>query len=122
MERSVQPQAGEVYDKVCAGCPTNCPNCEIEEPALLPQCISLVEAEIEHANSRGGLSTVEDLYIFKGYWRATNTSTDVKECYNEVACPGGVTTGNCNKGFKGPCERRPKRTFNNPVILFGLYL
>ncbi|CAN0478500.1 unnamed protein product, partial [Ascophyllum nodosum] len=98
----VQSQKGELFGKVCYGCQdTQCKDCDFEEPNLVPQCISLSEAGIEHANSIGGLSTLEDLLVFKGYWRATNTSTDVKKCYNANACPGGLTTGNCNPGYRG---------------------
>ena len=96
----------DVYDKVCDGCPTNCTRCEFEDPEQVPQCISLAEAGVEHASSSGGLSTVEDLILDEGYWRATNTSTNVKECFNADACPGGLTTGVCNSGYRGPCEHR----------------
>lgn len=99
-------QTEELYDMICNGCPSDWSTAEFEEPNLAPQCISLVDAGIEHANSSGGLSTVEDLYIFEGYWRATNTSTNVKECYNKAACPGGLMTGICNEGYKGPCKLR----------------
>ena len=77
----------------------------------MPQCISLSEAGIEHVNSSGGLRAVENLLIFKGYWRATKTSTDVKKCYNANACPGGLTTGNCNPGYRGPCENNITKWF-----------
>ena len=100
-----QSQKGELFGKVCYGCQdTNCTDCDFVEPNLGPQCISLSEAGIEHASSDGHLSTVEDLLIFKGYWRATNISTDVKKCYNANACPGDLTTGSCNPGYRGPCK------------------
>lgn len=106
-----QSRKGELYEMVCDGCATNCTACNFKGSVLAPQCTSLVEAGIEHANSSGGLSTVEDLYIFKGYWRATKTSTDVKKCYHPAACSGGLTTGKCNAGYKGPCERSTKDLF-----------
>lgn len=113
-----QSETGELHNKVCDGCPTNC-TCTFKEPGLAPQCISLVDAGIEHAYSNGGLSTVEDLYIFKGYWRATNTSTIVRKCYNPIACPEGLTTGNCNTGYKGPCECSMIRTVDD-LYPFGV--
>lgn len=115
-----QSETGELHDKVCDGCPTNC-TCTFKEPGLAPQCISLVDAGIEHAYSNGGLSTVEDLFIFKGYWRSTNTSTIVRKCYNPIACPGGLTTGNCSSGYKGPCECSMKRAIDDLYPLRVLF-
>ena len=59
---------------------------------------------MENAHSSGGVVTVEDLVIKKGYWRATATSTSVLECYNGNACLGGFTTGSCAEGYEGPCK------------------
>ena len=112
MDLFAQSQTEELYGKVCDGCPTNCSKCNFEEPELVPECISLSAVGVEHANSSGDLSTVEDLLIFKGYWRATNTSIDIKKCYNTDACPEGLTTGNCTTGYTGPCERPTHRSFS----------
>lgn len=60
---------------------------------------------MEHANSSGGVVTVEDLVIDEGYWRATATSTSVLECYNADACLGGLGSGECADGYEGPCKR-----------------
>ena len=111
-----QSQKGELYETVCNGCPSNCTTCDFKEPDLVPLCISLTDAGIEHANSSGGLSTVEDLRIFEGYWRATTTSTNVKMCYNAAACPGGLTTGKCNTGYKGPCEFCTEQVVNDSYV------
>ncbi|CAN0288143.1 unnamed protein product, partial [Scytosiphon promiscuus] len=48
--------------------------------------------------------TLERLFVERGYWRATPTSTNVLACYHPDACLGGVTgaTGYCHEGYEGP--------------------
>lgn len=62
--------------------------------------------ELEHSTAEGGKSTIEFLLIDPGYWRATNTSINILECYNAKACLGGVTgrSGYCKTGHEGPCQ------------------
>ena len=73
---------------------------------LVPQCISMSDAGIEHASSVGGVNTIEELDIDQGYWRATTDSIYVFQCYNSDACKGGLTgtPDFCEKGYQGPCE------------------
>ena len=51
--------------------------------------------------------SLEELDIDEGYWRATNTSKTILECYNTDACKGGKTgaQGYCDAGYAdtGPC-------------------
>ncbi|CAN0402628.1 unnamed protein product, partial [Ascophyllum nodosum] len=80
------------FTVVCDGCPnTSSVGCSFGEKPRGPTCTSLPEAGIEHASSQGGITTIEGLYILKGYWRATNTSPNVKRCFNTKACSGGMT-------------------------------
>lgn len=95
-------QSEDVFGTVCTGCPEPCDDCIFD--TLAPKCVTLSAAGIAHASSPGSETTIEDIVIDKGYWRATNTSTSILECYNEDACPGGITTGKCNTGYEGPCE------------------
>ena len=96
------PQTDDPYETVCDGCQTACDRCSFDEPPLVPACSEVME----HAVSPGGVVTLEMLEIEPGYWRATETSTDILACYNEDACLGGVTgaAGNCLEGYEGPCE------------------
>ena len=73
---------------------------------LVPQCISMSDAGIEHASSIGGISAIEELDIDQGYWRATTDSIYILQCYNPDACKGGMTgtADFCEKGYQGPCE------------------
>lgn len=91
---------------VCSGCPT-CLGCSFGDAKGVPTCTSLTQAGVEHASSDGGTTTVKQLHIDKGYWRATSTSTNVKECFNTEACTGGMTGSSdfCLQGYEGPCER-----------------
>lgn len=90
---------------VCSEC-SICSGCSFGDEKGIPTCISLTQAGVEHASSIGGTTTVEQLTIDKGYWRATNTSTNVKECFNTEACTGGLTGSSdfCLEGYEGPCE------------------
>ncbi|CAN0255509.1 unnamed protein product, partial [Ascophyllum nodosum] len=47
--------------------------------------------------------SLEDLDIDKGYWRATNRSKSILECYNVEACRGGKTGSPdyCDTGYAG---------------------
>lgn len=69
---------------------------------MVPLCSDV----IPHSTSDGGLVTLETLSIDPGYWRATNSSTEVLACYNVDACVGGITgaTEYCVEGYEGPCE------------------
>lgn len=95
-------QSEDIFGTMCAGCPEPCDECNFD--TFAPKCVTLSAAGIAHASSPGGETTIEGIVIEEGYWRATNTSTSVLECYNRDACPRGVTTGKCNPGYEGPCE------------------
>lgn len=96
----------DLWEVVCDGCDQVYENCDFGQPVLVPECVSLSDAGIEHASSSGGVTTIEELEIDQGYWRATSTSTHVLECYNSDACRGGVTgsVGYCSGGYSGPCK------------------
>ena len=101
-----QGQDDELWEVACDGCLESCKNCDFGGTVLVPECISLSEVGLEHASSDGGVATLKELVIDEGYWRATNTSMDILECYNNDACNGGVTgtAGFCRKGYHGACE------------------
>lgn len=49
--------------------------------------------------------TVETLVVDPGYFRESLTSIDIKECFYEEACQGGVLRSEyCAPGYTGPCE------------------
>ena len=101
-----QGQSQELIGALCYGCPENCDSCDYGTPIIVPECVSLSDARVAHASSRGGVTTLEDLEIDKGYWRATNSSKDILECYNGDACRGGITGAfdYCSGGYRGACE------------------
>ena len=67
---------------------------------------------MEHVTSKGGNTTVEELQIDKGYWRATNMSRSIYKCFNTNACKGGLTGASnyCLSGYEGPCEHDSEGT------------
>lgn len=74
----------------------------MEQENLVPVCTEAYE----HSDSNGINVTIEFLDIEAGYWRATNTSDEILECYNTDACLGGITgeAAFCLEGYEGPCE------------------
>jgi len=92
------------YDAVCLDCPAwmNCRNCSIASGHMLPTCSS----PLAHTEADKPRTTLETLTISPGYWRATNQSKDILECFNRDACNGGRTGAErfCASGYTGPCE------------------
>ena len=88
---------------MCNGCDEECEECNIECSRFIPVCTEL----LDHADSQGGTATLETLLVDEGFWRATNTSRNVLECFNTKACRGGVTGDRdyCMAGYEGPCEQ-----------------
>ena len=90
------------FDAICSGC-GDCSSCTVDKNETVSTCSDV----FEHSTSPGGSNaTLMTLEIEAGYWRATNDSTKVLECYNEDACNGGLTGSDdyCSEGYKGPCE------------------
>ena len=101
-------QSEDLFGTICSGCPDKCLRCSFGNNTRgSPTCTSLPPSGIEHATSDGGTTTIEELHIHKGFWRATNESTDIYKCFNSKACSGGLTSdpGYCHRGYEGPCER-----------------
>ena len=94
-------QKGVRFEAVCLECDP-CSTCEVENGEIKPECTR----QLEHTNSSGGTNvTLETLLIDPGYWRATNVSESILECYYKDACEGGLTDDPnfCHKGYTGPC-------------------
>ena len=88
------------FEAICDGCEIECTNCVFSEGTVEPIC-SIV---LDHSMSIGGQTTLEDISIEDGFWRATTTSKEILQCHNEDACLGGVTgsEGYCEVGYEGP--------------------
>ncbi|CAN0406384.1 unnamed protein product, partial [Ascophyllum nodosum] len=97
-------KSDDAFQTVCDGCPETCFECSFGRAQGSPTCTSLSEAGVEHATSLGGNTTVEGLDIHEGYWRATNTSREIFECFNKKSCAGGLTGASnyCLLGYEGP--------------------
>ncbi|CAM9502513.1 unnamed protein product [Laminaria digitata] len=49
--------------------------------------------------------TLETIDLLPGFYRISNTSVKVLECYQDKACTGGRVAGHyCAEGYKGPCK------------------
>ena len=85
---------------------------------LVPTCTAI----FENAWSDGANTSIEDIHIDPGYWRATETSDIILACYNEDACLGGITgeVGYCREGYYGPCKTRNDRSKRVACTKFSL--
>lgn len=95
-------QSGYALEVACNGCRAQCQGCTFDESLVVPICTQ----DIPHSTSSGGRTTLENVSISPGFWRATSTSTNVLACYKDEPCLGGVTgaPGYCLDGYEGPCE------------------
>ena len=51
-------------------------------------------------------TTVANITLEKGYFRTSNKSHDILQCYQKHACLGGNDTDDyCAPGYNGPCEK-----------------
>lgn len=91
------------FAEVCAGCPGGCTPSEIvvERNDSVPFCAEVHPGVVAE---RDGV-TLNSLQLKPGFFRISNESHDVLECYQEEACQGGEDPENyCTRGYKGPCE------------------
>eukprot|EP00752_Nemacystus_decipiens_P012244 g10853.t1 len=90
---------------VCARCSTDCKGESsgviVADPAAVPVCD---EVPTGARSAEDGGTTLETLELEAGYYRTSNTSHDVLECFQEVACKGGTDAaddGYCADGYAG---------------------
>ncbi|CAN0056334.1 unnamed protein product, partial [Scytosiphon promiscuus] len=92
------------FDIVCSRCSSEC-ECELEEGASVVDEDSVPTCEVvpegSQTTTRG--NTVETLEILPGFYRSSETSLDIRECFHEQACAGGEIVGEyCSEGYSGP--------------------
>lgn len=57
-------------------------------------------------------STVADLSLQGGYYRTSNKSHTIYDCYNKKACKVGIATDDyCATGYNGPCKHAARKKF-----------
>ncbi|CAM9855851.1 unnamed protein product, partial [Ectocarpus sp. 4 AP-2014] len=91
---------GGRYEAVCDGCPAADDGITMGVENLVPTCTET----LENTRSDGANTSIEDIRIDPGYWRATTTTRTILPCYNAAACLGGITgeAGYCREGYYGP--------------------
>lgn len=92
------------FDEVCSKCSTGLDGiANSEEVRISGSPVCAKPPTGAKAPSRG--TTVATLTLEPGYFRTSNESNDVRECYNENACRGGSDPDEyCTSGYTGPCE------------------
>lgn len=93
------------FQVVCNGCLSDCPestdDISVDDPEAVPHCAALPEG----VNEKGDGETVESLELKTGYYRVSNKSRDILECYRDEACEGGAdVSAYCATGYTGACE------------------
>ena len=90
---------------MCSRCTD--PQCEAHtgidmDDTTVPVCAVVPDGVNTTGNS--GM-TLETLELMSGFFRTSNESREVLECYREEACMGGSTAGSyCADGYAGPCK------------------
>ena len=87
------------YEIACDQCAPECEGCTMTNPDRALLC----EPTLPNTDSLTADGTLESLNLAPGYWRSSNTSTDIRECPRAESCPGG-TEGSCAIGYNGTCE------------------
>lgn len=55
-------------------------------------------------------ATLATLEVLPGFYRSSETSTDIRECFHKQACEGGSAVGTyCAEGYIGPCEEAKRK-------------
>lgn len=97
------------FHAVCARCSTECKGVSngvvVGDPAAVPVCDEVPTGA--NSATTGG-TTLETLELEPGFFRTSNTSHTVRECFQESACKGGTDAsddGYCAAGYEGPCKR-----------------
>ena len=104
---SIQQQGTSLFDTACYACSTV--EDQIPDGVQIarndtfgtPSCIELPAGTIGLSSG----TTVASLTLEAGYYRTSNESTVILECYRHEACIGGNKHGDyCAAGYGGPCE------------------
>lgn len=61
-------------------------------------------------------TTLASLQLAEGYYRTSNESHVVLECYRKDSCIGGLDpTTYCATGYEGPCECNADERIHNAI-------
>ena len=89
---------------MCSRCNDQCDasvGIDIDESSV-PVCV-VVPVGVKTTGNSG--MTLETLDLVSGFYRTSNSSKEVLECYQKEACMGGSIAGSyCAGGYAGPCE------------------
>lgn len=99
------PQNVSRYETVCRRCSTienHLPDgVEVDNESMAPSCQELPIGTTWQSSG----TTVSSLTLKEGYYRTSNASTSIVECYRQESCVGGDDPDKyCAAGYKGACE------------------
>ena len=93
------------FDEVCSRCST-----DGDDGVLIRKEVRINEKPFCEEPRLGATAplkgtTVENLTLDEGYFRTSNQSHDILQCYRKSACQGGNDAYKyCAPGYTGPCE------------------
>lgn len=93
------------FIEVCSRCYDSCDDIPedvvVDDDDFVPYCASVPTG----VNGSHQGATLETLELEPGYYRVSNESHDVRECYYSNACQGGADASNyCQSGYTGICK------------------
>ena len=93
------------FDEVCSRCST------VGDGVSIPDNVRINEEPVCAEPPLGATApsdgtTVASITLKKGYFRTSNKSHDILQCYRKRACQGGSDADQyCAPGYFGPCEK-----------------
>lgn len=105
MSTQYAAQDAASFAKVCTGCSPDertIPAGIVSRQWQLPSCEELPTGTVAVHDG----TTAWTLCLAEGYYRDSELSLDILECYRHEACVGGNgVEGYCADGYEGACER-----------------
>ena len=93
------------FDEVCSRCSTARHGVGLLEEMRIDGKPVCAEPPVGATAPSSG-TTIANLTLENGYFRTSNNSHDILQCYQKKACLGGKDAGNyCAPGYTGPCKK-----------------
>ena len=93
------------FDEVCSRC------LKVGDGVSIPDGVRINEEPVcaeppVGATAPSDGTTVANIKLEEGYFRTSNESHDILQCYRKSACQGGRDADQyCAPGYIGPCEK-----------------
>lgn len=107
------------FEEACSRCSTTAEEVSKREGVRIDGLPVCTKPPLGSTASSSG-TTVANITLEKGYFRTSNESHVILQCYRESACQGGKDADKyCAPGYTGPCEKTVCMLFNRNYHLLG---